>query len=72
MFDVAYYGLDDHLYAASNGYMNRLHGATGKMLNSMQLSFKLGTGDYTPTLIVSPPLDGLIVGMHGYVFNVRF
>ena len=40
MVDVAYYSLGNHVYAASNGYMNRLDAITGKQLNAMQLSFK--------------------------------
>jgi len=70
MVDVAHY--NGHVYAASNGYLQRLDGVTCKQLNAMQLRFIMGVGDYTPSMITSGPLDGLVVGMHGYVQNVRF
>jgi hypothetical protein len=67
MVDVAYYG--GHIYACSNGYIQRLDAATGAMQNSMQLSFILGSGDYTPALTIHPR-HGLFIGMHGYGYNV--
>jgi hypothetical protein len=46
--------------------------ARGQEQWARQLSYVMGIGDYTPSLITSPALDGLVVGMHGYVNNVRF
>jgi outer membrane protein assembly factor BamB len=66
MVDVAHYG--GHIYACSNGYIQRLDAATGKQLNVMQLSNVMGSGDYTPSLMLHPH-HGLFVGMHGYVYN---
>jgi len=66
MVDVAQHG--GHAYACSNGYIQRLDAATGKVLNSMQLSNIMGSGDYTPSLTIHPH-HGLMIGMHGYVYN---
>jgi Domain of unknown function (DUF4157)/PQQ-like domain len=67
MVDVAHRG--GRIYACSNGYIQRLDAATGKLLNSMQLSYNMGSGDYTPTLTIHPR-HGLFIGMHGYAYNM--
>ena len=67
MADVIY--RDAKVYACSNGYIQHLDPNNGSILNSMQLSSILGSGDYTPSLSLSMRY-GLFVGMHGYVYNL--
>jgi hypothetical protein len=67
MVDLALHG--DYIYAASNGYIHRLDAANGQLMNAMQLGYIAGSGDYTPSLTISPKL-GLYVGMHGYVYDM--
>jgi len=67
MVDVVHHA--GHIYAGSNGYMQRLDAVTGVRQNALQLSNKAGSGDYTPSLTLSPDL-GLFVGMHGYVYSM--
>jgi hypothetical protein len=66
MVDVVHHA--GRIYACSNGYIQRLDAATGKVLNSMQLSNILGSGDYTPSMTVHTR-HGLMIGMHGYAYN---
>ena len=71
MVDVAQFGSE--VYASSNGYVQRRGFPSGTVYNTMQLSYIGGLGDYTPTLTVYPQehkLSFLIIGMHGYVYNI--
>ena len=67
MVELAQHG--DYIYAGSNGYIHRLAVSTGQVVNATQLSYAGGSGDYTPSLTISPKL-GLYVGMHGYVYDM--
>lgn len=67
MVEVSNFG--GNIYACSNGYVQRLRGTNGAVLNSTQLSTIAGSGDYTPSMRISPK-SGLFIGMHGYVYNM--
>jgi hypothetical protein len=60
---------DGRLYAGSNGYACQIDRASGRLLNELQLSWKVGVGDYD-TRICGNGHD-LFVGVHGDVYRVH-
>ncbi|WP_055524575.1 eCIS core domain-containing protein [Streptomyces graminilatus] len=59
---------DGKLFAGSDGYVDQIDPASGKILHSLLVSDRVGVGDYTTRLAT----DGtnLYTGVHGYVYAI--